>query len=147
MEVKISDTMPFQRCSRPRFSTVFFFLTAIGLGLNLLFLLRLKETGTRYRKVFLPRRRRLAVVVPLHLGDIGNVVDSLRVWPTTCSPLTMVNVDLVLYYAQHEDKQARKVLPEIAGTGGRCFARTVMVYGNLTDEVSRIDCRPHVLDL
>lgn len=81
--------------------------------------------------------RRLAVVVPAHGGDLRRALASLARWPKACSPVTLRHVELVLYYAGAEDDSgwSDDVLPELEQTGGRCFARTSVVFGNLTDEV------------
>lgn len=81
--------------------------------------------------------RRLAVVVPAHGGDLRRALASLSRWPTLCSPVTVQHVDLVLYFAgtEEDDDWADDVLPELEKTGGRCFAKTNVVFGNLTDEV------------
>lgn len=81
--------------------------------------------------------RRLAVVVPAHGGDLRRALASLAKWPKACSPVTLRHVELVLYYAGAEDDPgwSDDVLPELEQTGGSCFARTSVVFGNLTDEV------------
>lgn len=81
--------------------------------------------------------RRLAVVVPAHSGDLRRALASLARWPKACSRVTLQHVELVLYYAGTEDDSgwSDNVMPELEQTGGRCFARTSVVFGNLTDEV------------
>lgn len=83
------------------------------------------------------RGRRLAVVVPSHAGDLGKALSSLATWPTRCHESTLVNTDLVLYYAGGEEDDVAAVLPSLARTGGKCFANTRLVLANLTEEVSR----------
>lgn len=80
----------------------------------------------------------LAVVVPAYQGDLDRAVASLERWPTNCSPLTVENVDLVLYYAEgEEDRSVVEVAAgEIASTAGRCFANLRVVYAHLEKEVS-----------
>lgn len=80
--------------------------------------------------------RRLAVVVPAHAGDLDKALGSLRTWPTLCHSSTLQSVDLVLYYAGGEEDDVPSVLPALASTGGRCFARTKLVLANLNEEVS-----------
>lgn len=83
--------------------------------------------------------QRLAVVVPAYQGDLDRAVASLERWPTNCSPLTVQNVDLVLYYAEGEED--RPAVEEAAGaisaTAGRCFANLRIVYAHLDDEVRK----------
>lgn len=82
--------------------------------------------------------QRLAVVVPAHAGDLPRAVSALDRWPTTCSPVTKENVDLVLYYAEGEDDpEPATALETISSTAGRCFANTKLVYANLDAEVRR----------
>ncbi|CAM9127727.1 unnamed protein product, partial [Ectocarpus sp. 8 AP-2014] len=78
--------------------------------------------------------RRLAVVVPAHAGDLGKALSSLATWPTTCHSSTLVNADLILYYAGGEEDDVAAVLPALAQTGGRCFANTRLVLANLSQE-------------
>lgn len=80
---------------------------------------------------------KLAVVVPAYNGDLDRAVASLGRWPTDCSPLTVQNVDLVLYYAEgEEDSEAVGAAAEvIAATAGRCFADVRTVYAHLEQEV------------
>lgn len=81
--------------------------------------------------------KRLAVVVPTSNVDLPRALNSLVYWPTTCYETTLQKTDLVLYYAGGpEDKVADRFLSKLAQTGGRCFAKTRIVLGNLTDEVS-----------
>lgn len=79
----------------------------------------------------------LAVVVPAYQGDLDRTVASLERWPSNCSPLTVENVDLVLYYAEgEEDKSAvEEAAGVIAATAGRCFANLRVVYAHLREEV------------
>lgn len=81
------------------------------------------------------RARRLAVVVPSHAGDLSKALTSLAAWPTRCHSSTLVNADLILYYAGGEEDDVAAVLAELAETGGRCFANTRLVAANLRDEV------------
>lgn len=81
--------------------------------------------------------KRLAVVVPTFDVDLPKALHSLVYWPTTCYQTTLQNMDFVLYYAGGaEDMVSERFLSRFAETGGRCFARTRIVLGNLTDEVS-----------
>lgn len=81
---------------------------------------------------------RLAVVVPAYKGDLDRAVASLERWPTSCSPLTLQNVDLVLYYAEGEtDREAVEAASRaIAATAGNCFANLRTVYANLQEQVN-----------
>lgn len=80
--------------------------------------------------------RRLAVVVPTHAGDLGETLKSLDDWPTKCTADTLAHVDLVIYKAEPKDEMSENVtLPRFRDTAGKCFARTRMVYGELTKEV------------
>lgn len=82
--------------------------------------------------------QRLAVVVPAHAGDLQRAVSALDRWPTTCSPITQENVDLVLYYAEgDDDPEPSRALDTISSTAGRCFANTKLVFANLDAEVRR----------
>lgn len=84
-------------------------------------------------------KRRLAVVVPAHAGDLAKALASLARWPKVCSDTTLQHVELVLYYAgsSDDDGWSESVLPELEQTGGRCFAGTMAIFGNLTDEVRK----------
>lgn len=80
--------------------------------------------------------QRLGVIVPAHKGDLSRAVSSLERWPANCSPVTLENVDLVLYYAESvADEDAAAAVPTIAESAGRCFANTKIVYANLNEEV------------
>lgn len=83
--------------------------------------------------------QRLAVVVPAHGGDLRHVLTSVSRWPTLCSQVTLRHVELVLYYSGAADDPdwsgAGDVLSELEQTGGRCFARTNVLFGNLTEKV------------
>lgn len=81
--------------------------------------------------------RKLAVVVPVYRGDLLRAVSSLEQWPTSCSPVTQQNVDLVLYYAESEaDNSATAATAEtIAKSAGRCFSSTQTVHADLAEEV------------
>ncbi len=81
------------------------------------------------------RRKKLAVVVPAHAGDLEKALNSLKDWPTKCHPNTLANADLVLYYAGGAEDNVEAVLPSLAATGGRCFANTRLVLANLSEEV------------
>eukprot|EP00903_Cladosiphon_okamuranus_P019226 g17680.t1 len=79
--------------------------------------------------------QRLAVVVPAHAGDLPRAVAALDRWPKTCSPVTLANVDLVLYYAEGEgDTEPLAALDVVASSAGSCFGNTKLVYANLTPE-------------
>lgn len=88
--------------------------------------------------------KHLAVVVPAYQGDLDRAVASLERWPTNCSPLTVENVDLVLYYAEGEED--RSAVEEAAGaisaTAGRCFANLRIVYAHLDEEVRKLFGQP-----
>ncbi|CAM9604376.1 unnamed protein product [Scytosiphon promiscuus] len=84
--------------------------------------------------VVVQEMRKLAVVVPAHAGDLDKALSSLATWPTNCHPSTLANADLVLYYAGGEADDVGAVLPALAKTGGRCFARTRLVLANLSEE-------------
>lgn len=81
--------------------------------------------------------QRLAVVVPCYRGDLYRTVASLERWPTECSPVTLKNTDLVLYYAEGEkDNQAvTSAVSTISAKAGQCFAKTRIVYANIDIEV------------
>lgn len=83
-------------------------------------------------------QRKLAVVVPAHGGDLTRALASLSRWPTACYGSTLANTELVLYFAGTADDPTwtDNVLPELERTGGRCFAATRVLFGNLTAEVS-----------
>ncbi|CAM9712766.1 unnamed protein product [Ectocarpus sp. 4 AP-2014] len=81
-----------------------------------------------------PQQQRLGVVVPAYDGDLARAVSSLERWPTKCSPLTLENADLVLYYAEQESSATASALERISSTAGRCFLRTRIVYANLAEE-------------
>lgn len=81
-------------------------------------------------------RRRLAVVVPTHAGDLDETLKSLEVWPRECTSDTLEHVDLVIYKAEPKDEVSEdEILTQFRETAGTCFARTRMVYGELTKEV------------
>lgn len=119
-----------------RFALLSAFATS-ALLVNFLFHFHLDGRGTRRVNLRSSLSRKLAVVVPAHHGDLGKALASLSRWPTACSPSTLANLDLVLYYAQQPDEKSSRILPYLSRTGGRCFASTRVVYGNLTDEVMR----------
>lgn len=81
---------------------------------------------------------RLAVVVPVHQGDIHKALRSLEKWPVSCSSITRGNVDLVLYKAEAEDSSSKAVVQFLEETVGRCFANTKIVYGALTEQVGTL---------
>ncbi|CAN0201368.1 unnamed protein product, partial [Ectocarpus sp. 12 AP-2014] len=81
-----------------------------------------------------PQQQRLGVVVPAYKGDLARAVSSLERWPAKCSPLTLENADLVLYYAEEESSGTASALDSISSTAGRCFSRTRIVYANLAEE-------------
>lgn len=82
---------------------------------------------------------RLAVVVPAYRGDLSKAVSSLERWPTSCSPVTLSNMDLVLYYAEGEEDSSTvaEAVDIISVSAGRCFSTTRVVYARLDEEVSR----------
>lgn len=82
--------------------------------------------------------KRLGVVVPAFAGDLSKALNSLAYWPTTCYQSTQRRMDLILYYAGGVEDKVAELLPGLAETGGRCFARTRLLLGNLTDEVSHL---------
>lgn len=90
--------------------------------------------------------RKLAVMVPAHGGDLRKALKSLSAWPKACSQTTLRHVDLILYYAGSDDDEGwdDSVLPELERTGGRCFLRTSVIFGNLNAEV-RARSKPHLL--
>lgn len=84
----------------------------------------------------------LAVIVPVYRGDLSRSVSSLGRWPSTCSPLTERNADLVLYYAEGEEDApaVTAAMETISETAGSCFANTRLVYAHLSEEVSQVSC-------
>ena len=83
------------------------------------------------------QEQHLAVIVPVYRGDLSRAVSSLERWPSTCSPLTEQNADLVLYYAEGEEDApaVTAALDTIRETAGNCFAETRLVYAHLSQEV------------
>ena len=81
------------------------------------------------------QQQRLGVVVPAYDGDLARAVSSLERWPAKCSPLTLKNADLVLYYAEEASSATESALDNISSTAGRCFSRTRIVYAHLSEEV------------
>lgn len=81
--------------------------------------------------------KRLGVVVPVLSADLDKALNSIAYWPMVCSPLTLRRMDLILYYAggAKGDKVSELSMSGLTETGGRCFARTRLVMGNLTYEV------------
>ena len=84
--------------------------------------------------------QRLAVVVPVYRGDIERAVSSLGRWPTSCSTVTLQNVDLVLYYGKDEEEEqdtpnVSSAIDAISQSAGACFARTRAVFAFLNNEV------------
>lgn len=86
--------------------------------------------------------QRLAVVVPAHRGDLELAVKSISRWPqpTTCSPITQQNMDLVLYYAEGEEDDAsvRAAADAIEESAGRCFSKMRTVFAKLEKQVRSI---------
>lgn len=82
----------------------------------------------------------LAVIVPVYRGDLSRAVSSLGRWPSTCSPLTESNADLVLYYAEGEEDAptVTAAVEIISETAGSCFANTRLVYAHLSEEVRQV---------
>lgn len=84
--------------------------------------------------------KRLAVVVPMHSGDLSETLKALDHWPTECTADTVAHVDLLIYKAEPKDEDSEKVtLPLVRDKAGKCFASTRMVYAELTKEV-RVIC-------
>ncbi|CAM9552037.1 unnamed protein product [Ectocarpus sp. 4 AP-2014] len=79
-------------------------------------------------------QQRLGVVVPAYDGDLARAVSSLERWPAKCSPLTLKNADLVLYFAKEASSATASAHDSISSTAGRCFLRTRIVYANLAEE-------------
>lgn len=79
--------------------------------------------------------RRLAVVVPIQVADLSKAQASLAAWPTRCHSSTLMNTDLVAYYAGGENEHIAAMLATIEQTGGRCFARTRLVLAHASDKV------------
>lgn len=84
-----------------------------------------------------PPNQRLGVVVPVYRGDLLRAVASLGRWPTNCSPSTLHNTDLVLYYAEGEEDSPTvdAAADTIIATAGACFSTTRVVYAHLEEEV------------
>lgn len=88
-------------------------------------------------------QERLGVIVPAYRGDLERAVSSLSRWPRECSPVTLENVDLVLYYGEGQDDEEEdtplvtSAIDTISQTAGSCFARTRAVYAHLSDEVRK----------
>ncbi|CAM9790044.1 unnamed protein product [Ectocarpus fasciculatus] len=85
--------------------------------------------------------RRLAVVVPIQVTDLRKAQASLAAWPTRCHSSTLVNTDLVAYYAGGDNKDVAATLATIKQTGGRCFARTRLVLAHASDKENK---RPEI---
>lgn len=77
--------------------------------------------------------RKLAVVVPMHHGDVARAMESMQKWPATCSRDSLIAMDLVLYYAELVDED--EILARLPVEASRCFRSTYVVTANLTDEV------------
>eukprot|EP00752_Nemacystus_decipiens_P007288 g6521.t1 len=92
-------------------------------------------------------QQRLAVVVPAYVGDLDRAVSSLGRWPSSCSPITQQNVDLVLYYAEGEEDAAAvdAAAAAVAQTAGRCFSKTLTVYAHLSEEEDAYPKGPSVM--
>lgn len=83
--------------------------------------------------------QRLAIVVPAYRGgDLARAASSLERWPTHCSPITLQNVDVVLYYADGEEDASDVVTAAetVAESAGRCFSKIRAVSVRLDEEVS-----------
>lgn len=82
-------------------------------------------------------KRRLAVVVPTHAGDLGSAVKAMSTWPSQCSTESLLYTDLVINFAGQESDEAwsKGVFSALAQAGGGCFARTRAVFAHLTGEV------------
>lgn len=78
--------------------------------------------------------RKLAIVVPIHEGDKGRALKSLQKWPSKCHPLTVQNVDLILYKAESVTNEAELLAPVVKGPA-KCFRLTSVVSANLLPEV------------
>lgn len=91
--------------------------------------------------------RQLAVVVPAHAGDLDKALASLAKWPKMCHESTLNNADLVLYYAGGPEGNVDALIAGLAETGGRCFASTKLVLGNLTKKVSAGSEKREMLDI
>lgn len=87
------------------------------------------------------QQERLGVIVPAYRGDLERAVSSLSRWPRKCSPVTLENVDLVLYYGEGQDDEdedtplVTSATDTISRTAGSCFANTRAVYAHLSEEV------------
>lgn len=77
--------------------------------------------------------RTLAVVVPMHGGDVARAMESMKKWPATCSSDTLRAVDLILYHAEYVEEN--DLLAWLPFEASRCFRRTKVVNANLTEEV------------
>lgn len=75
----------------------------------------------------------LAVVVSLHRDDYTSAMETLRKWPTKCSPKTLQAVDLILYHAGYVDEN--DLMARLPSEASKCFRRTKVVNANLSDEV------------
>lgn len=101
--------------------------------------------ATRWNEAGSSAGKRLAVVVPTHMGDFAKALASLAKWPTRCSSITRTHVDLILYKAEAPDPASTAALSVLEDTAGRCFANTKIIFGALTDQVRLLAlfvCRP-----
>lgn len=83
--------------------------------------------------------RTLAVVVPMHAGDVTRAMESMKKWPTVCSSDTLRAVDLILYHAEYVDEN--HLLAGLPVQASRCFRRTKVVNAYLTEEVGEATSR------
>lgn len=77
----------------------------------------------------------LAVVVPIHSGDITRAFVALGRWPTTCYHNTLANVDLIVYHADYP--REAELLPLVPERASRCFRSTRIINANLSPEVGQ----------
>lgn len=97
-------------CNSCRFLCVIFWAAIALLVINVYLLLSL-GLGWEAKKHALStsqQDRKLAVIVPTHAGDLAETIESLKKWPTACSPDTLHHVDLVIYKAEGFDETTEK---------------------------------------
>lgn len=80
---------------------------------------------------------RRAVIVAADRLDLTRAISAVGQWSTSCQSAGLHDVDLVVILAEwHGSASVSKVAEDkIAGTAGRCFAETRVVYGHLVEKV------------
>ena len=141
--VRIWPTSGYRRRLLLACGTLYFIVALIG-AVNWSFFRHPAEEAARYHPGYQFETKNLAVVVPMHAGDVEEAVEALSSWPNVCSRVTLDRVQLVLYYSggTEDGGWADGILDRVERTGGRCFERTKVVFADLDDKVTTRVPRP-----